>query len=120
MAPKKADKKPAAKTTKPAAEKKKTKKKAKARDANAARARAAPPRRTPWLSRMPRLWMPRCRRVGRLNTRAGAPSHPPPQVESYKIYIYKVLKQVHPDTGISSKAMSIMRVCSALLPPHAP
>nr|CAA66860.1 histone H2B [Anopheles gambiae] len=24
------------------------------------------------------------------------------------IYIYKVLKQVHPDTGISSKAMSIM------------
>ena len=31
MAPKKADKKPAAKTTKPAAEKKKTKKKAKAR-----------------------------------------------------------------------------------------
>ena len=28
--------------------------------------------------------------------------------ESYKIYIYKVLKQVHPETGISSKAMSIM------------
>ena len=28
--------------------------------------------------------------------------------ESYSIYIYKVLKQVHPDTGISSKAMSIM------------
>lgn len=28
--------------------------------------------------------------------------------ESYAIYIYKVLKQVHPDTGISSKAMSIM------------
>ena len=28
--------------------------------------------------------------------------------ETYKIYIYKVLKQVHPDTGISSKAMSIM------------
>jgi histone H2B len=30
------------------------------------------------------------------------------KTESYKIYIYKVLKQVHPDTGISSKAMSIM------------
>ena len=30
------------------------------------------------------------------------------QAETYKIYIYKVLKQVHPDTGISSKAMSIM------------
>ena len=28
--------------------------------------------------------------------------------ETYKIYIYKVLKQVHPDTGISSKAMSIL------------
>ncbi|KAK4011836.1 hypothetical protein OUZ56_020948 [Daphnia magna] len=28
--------------------------------------------------------------------------------ESYAIYIYKVLKQVHPDTGISSKAMTIM------------
>eukprot|EP01026_Neomeris_dumetosa_P025323 TRINITY_DN2084_c0_g1_i2.p3 TRINITY_DN2084_c0_g1~~TRINITY_DN2084_c0_g1_i2.p3 ORF type:complete len:124 (-),score=9.70 TRINITY_DN2084_c0_g1_i2:1271-1642(-) len=28
--------------------------------------------------------------------------------ETYKVYIYKVLKQVHPDTGISSKAMSIM------------
>ncbi|XP_067886864.1 histone H2B, gonadal-like isoform X1 [Heterodontus francisci] len=28
--------------------------------------------------------------------------------ESYSVYIYKVLKQVHPDTGISSKAMSIM------------
>ncbi|KAM3271621.1 hypothetical protein ACQJBY_042052 [Aegilops geniculata] len=29
-------------------------------------------------------------------------------VETYKIYIFKVLKQVHPDVGISSKAMSIM------------
>ena len=28
--------------------------------------------------------------------------------ESYSIYIYKVLRQVHPDTGISAKAMSIM------------
>ncbi|XP_051864874.1 histone H2B 1/2-like [Pristis pectinata] len=28
--------------------------------------------------------------------------------KSYAIYIYKVMKQVHPDTGISSKAMSIM------------
>jgi histone H2B len=28
--------------------------------------------------------------------------------ESYSSYIYKVLKQVHPDTGISNKAMSIM------------
>lgn len=28
--------------------------------------------------------------------------------ESFAIYIFKVLRQVHPDTGISSKAMSIM------------
>ena len=28
--------------------------------------------------------------------------------ESFSIYIYKVLKQVHPDTGISRRAMSIM------------
>ncbi|XP_028698613.2 histone H2B type 1-J-like [Macaca mulatta] len=28
--------------------------------------------------------------------------------ESYSIYMYKVLKQVHPDTGISSKAMGLM------------
>jgi histone H2B len=28
--------------------------------------------------------------------------------ESWGIYLYKVLKQVHPDTGVSSKAMSIM------------
>ena len=30
------------------------------------------------------------------------------RVESYSSYIYKVLKQVHPDTGISKKGMSIM------------
>lgn len=29
-------------------------------------------------------------------------------VEGYKRYVYKVLKQVHPDTGISSKAMTIV------------
>ena len=28
--------------------------------------------------------------------------------ESYSVYVYEVLKQVHPDTGISSKAMGIM------------
>ena len=30
------------------------------------------------------------------------------RMESYSVYVYKVLKQVHPDTGISSKAMGIM------------
>ena len=30
------------------------------------------------------------------------------RVESFGVYIYKVLKQVHPETGISKKAMAIM------------
>ena len=30
------------------------------------------------------------------------------RVETYSTYIYKVLKQVHPDTGISKRGMSIM------------
>ena len=38
---------------------------------------------------------------------AGAKRHKK-RVESYASYIYKVLKQVHPDTGISKKGMSIM------------
>ncbi|XP_030924193.1 probable histone H2B.3 [Quercus lobata] len=29
-------------------------------------------------------------------------------IETYKIYLFKVLKQAHPDIGISSKAMGIM------------
>ena len=33
---------------------------------------------------------------------------PPPCPCSYKLYLFKVLKQVHPDTGISSKAMAIL------------
>ena len=28
--------------------------------------------------------------------------------QSYNIYIYRVLKQVHPDTGVSKRAMSIL------------
>ncbi|KAL9715189.1 hypothetical protein Ac2012v2_001850 [Leucoagaricus gongylophorus] len=31
-----------------------------------------------------------------------------PRKETYSSYIYKVLKQVHPDTGISNKAMAIL------------
>jgi histone H2B len=34
--------------------------------------------------------------------------------ETYSSYIYKVLKQVHPDTGISNKAMSILNSFGAL------
>ena len=40
--------------------------------------------------------------------KGGAKKSSKKKVETYKIYIYKVLKQVHPDTGISSKAMGIM------------
>ena len=82
------------------------------------------PRRRPTRSPPPRPPRRRRRRAARsaprcegLRTRARAPqpltraaARRPPQTESYKIYIYKVLKQVHPDTGISSKAMSIMCV----------
>jgi len=37
-----------------------------------------------------------------------AKKHHKKRKESYSIYIFKVLKQVHPDTGVSSKAMSIL------------
>jgi histone H2B len=29
-------------------------------------------------------------------------------IETYSVYIYRVLKQVHPETGISKRSMSIM------------
>jgi histone H2B len=47
-------------------------------------------------------------RQAQKNISAGAKKTKRKRKESYAIYIYKVLKQVHPDTGISSKAMSIM------------
>ena len=39
---------------------------------------------------------------------AGSTARRKRRVESYSSYIYKVLKQVHPDTGISKKGMSVM------------
>jgi hypothetical protein len=42
------------------------------------------------------------------NISKDAKKHKKKKKESYAIYIFKVLKQVHPDTGVSSKAMSIM------------
>ena len=39
---------------------------------------------------------------------AAKKTHSRRRQESYSSYIYKVLKQVHPDTGISKKAMSVM------------
>ena len=41
-------------------------------------------------------------------TRPGDKKRRKKRKETYSSYIYKVLKQVHPDTGVSSKAMSIM------------
>ena len=45
----------------------------------------------------------------------GGPGRPPggrrghkKPVETYSVYIYRVLKQVHPETGISKRSMSIM------------
>ncbi len=45
---------------------------------------------------------------GTSSPRTGDKKHKKRRRESYGIYIYKVLKQVHPDTGISGKAMLIM------------
>ena len=36
------------------------------------------------------------------------------RTETYSTYIYKVLKQVHPDTGISNKAMLILKSASVI------
>src|SRR5271156_115591 len=41
-------------------------------------------------------------------SRSGEKKRKRKRKETYSTYIYKVLKQVHPDTGVSSKAMSIM------------
>ena len=40
--------------------------------------------------------------------KAAAAGRKKKRTESFSMYIYKVLKQVHPDTGVSKKAMSIM------------
>ena len=37
----------------------------------------------------------------------GRRTHKKP-IETYSVYIYRVLKQVHPETGISKRSMSIM------------
>ena len=50
---------------------------------------------------------PNAESKGQRGRKKGQKSHKK-RKESYAIYIYKVLKQVHPDTGVSSKAMSIM------------
>ena len=37
-----------------------------------------------------------------------AAAHHKKRAETFSVYIYRVLKQVHPETGISKKSMSIM------------
>lgn len=48
------------------------------------------------------------KKAGKKSVSTGNKKRTKKRKESYAIYIYKVLKQVHPDTGISSKAMTIM------------
>ncbi|EGD79490.1 histone H2B [Salpingoeca rosetta] len=48
------------------------------------------------------------KKAGKAKAAAGEGKRRKKRKESYSIYIYKVLKQVHPDVGISSKAMSIL------------
>ena len=53
--------------------------------------------------------------------KAAAPARRRKNHESYNIYIYKVLKQVHPEIGVSKRAMQVLncfvedifdRICS--------
>ena len=48
------------------------------------------------------------KKAGKAKAAAAGTKRKKKRKESYSIYIYKVLKQVHPDTGISTKGMSIM------------
>ena len=48
------------------------------------------------------------KKAGKAKAAAAGTKRKKKRKESHFIYIYKVLKQVHPDTGISSKAMLIM------------
>ena len=46
---------------------------------------------------------------GGIEKKHGGPGRKAPKrAETYSVYIYRVLKQVHPETGISKRSMSIM------------
>ena len=47
-------------------------------------------------------------KTSRKGKKSGTTKRRKRRVETYSIYIYKVLKQVHPETGISKRGMSIM------------
>jgi histone H2B len=40
--------------------------------------------------------------------KAGAAHHKKRRTETFSVYIYRVLRQVHPETGISKRSMHIM------------
>ena len=48
------------------------------------------------------------KRPGKSNRASGAKPKTKKRTETFSLYIYRVLKQVHPDTGISKRSMSIM------------
>eukprot|EP00055_Hartaetosiga_balthica_P000146 m.135789 g.135789 ORF g.135789 m.135789 type:complete len:124 (-) comp10211_c0_seq1:261-632(-) len=48
------------------------------------------------------------KKAGKAKSATGEGKRRKKRKESYSIYIYKVLKQVHPTIGVSSKAMSIL------------
>ena len=61
--------------------------------ARAAAAKKAPAKRAP-------------KKVAKKAAKKAAPKRK--RTETFSVYIYRVLKQVHPETGISKKSMSIM------------
>ena len=48
------------------------------------------------------------KKVAKTVKKVGGKKRSNKRVESYSSYIYKVLKQVHPNTGISKRGMSIL------------
>ena len=59
----------------------------------------APPKKTPAVAE---------KKVKAATTATGVRKNKKRRSETFAIYIFKVLKQVHPDVGISKKAMNIM------------
>jgi len=59
----------------------------------------------------PRIFFPRhprSKKSGKTTKKSGDIKRRRRRIETYSSYIYRVLKQVHPEIGISKKAMSIM------------
>ena len=48
------------------------------------------------------------KRPSKTNRASAAKPKTKKRTETFSLYIYRVLKQVHPDTGISKRSMSIM------------